>query len=75
MKSLYAELRAAGVPLGSHESDLYFPDTPETREILARYPLQQSNATGFINQAPPNVGEQWIDVPFAYDPFWGNKPH
>ena len=46
------------------------PDTAQVREILARYPLQRGNATCFTNQAPPHAGERWIDVPFAYDPFW-----
>ena len=68
--SLYAEITAAGIPTGSHASDLYFPDTPESRAILNRHPTQRKNAKTFANQAPPNVGERWIDVPFAFEPFW-----
>lgn len=71
--SLYGDLKAADIPMASHYSDLYFPDTPQTREILARYPLQKSNASGFINQAPPNVGQVWIDVPFAFEPWWQSR--
>jgi hypothetical protein len=71
--SLYTDLKAAGIPTAAHESDLYFPATPQALEILAKYPLQESNATRFTNQAPPNVCEQWIDVPFSYDPYWAAR--
>jgi hypothetical protein len=71
--TLYSSIVAAGIPHSSHESDLYIPNTPEARAILARFPLEQSNATSFINQAPPNAGQRWLDVPFAYLPFWQGK--
>lgn len=67
---LYADLTAAGIPTASHESDLYFPDTEQACAILARYPTEQSNARRFTNQAPPHKGERWLDVPFAYLPWW-----
>lgn len=69
-ETLYAALVAAGIQIANHESDLYFPITPESTAILARFPLQKGNAKTFRNQAPPNVGERWYDVPFAYQPFW-----
>jgi hypothetical protein len=68
--SLYADLIAAGVPVSNHESDLYFPDTPEALRILDLYPLEKRNSKRFKNQRPPNVGELWVDVPFAFIPFW-----
>ena len=68
--TLYEELVSAGVPVANHESDLYVPDTPEVRVILERHPQENGNAKGFINQAPPHVGERWLDVPFAYRPWW-----
>lgn len=73
MKTLYAELIAAGVLVDNHESDLYCPDTPAVREILARYPISQANARGFSNQRPPNVGERWLDIPFAFLPWWEKR--
>jgi hypothetical protein len=73
MTTLYEELIASGIEVASHCSDLYFPDTAETRAILERYPLQKSNATRFTNQAPPNVGQRWVDVPFAYQPYWAER--
>jgi hypothetical protein len=70
MKTLYQTLKEAGIETDSHESDLYFPVTEASREILSRFPLQKGNATTFRNEAPPHVGERWYDVPFAFDPFW-----
>ena len=68
--TLYQEIVAAGIPIGCHESDLYFPVTEQSREILARYPLQKGNATTFINQVE---GGRWYDIPFAYDPWWESR--
>lgn len=61
------ELAAAGIATANHESDLYVPDTPEAREILRRHGY---GFTPFTNQAPPHVGEVWLDVPFAFLPWW-----
>ena len=65
--TLYQELKQAGIETGNHESDLYFPSTPESRAILGKYPIHKSNRTYFTNQ---RVGGSWIEVPFAFDPFW-----
>lgn len=73
MKTLYQELKKAGIPIGSHESDLYFKRTAESMKILTQFDLQSKNATCFVNQAHPNTGEVWVDVPFAYDPWWNNR--
>lgn len=73
MQSLYQALQSAGIPTDSHESDLYFQDTAESRAILSQYPDKAASATRFTNQAPPHVGEQWVEVPFAFDPFWEAK--
>jgi hypothetical protein len=70
MSTLYEDLKAAGVQIASHESDLYFPVTPESRTILNRYPVQLANATTFVNQVE---GGRWFDVPFAYLPYWEKK--
>ena len=64
---LYDEIKTAGIPTDNHESDLYFPITEQSTEILARYPLEKSNASRFINQV---AGGWWYDVPFAFIPFW-----
>jgi hypothetical protein len=64
---LYDALKAAGIEMSNHESDLYFPDTPETRAILSQFPAEKANATFFINQVNH---KPWIDVPFAYMPWW-----
>lgn len=66
-KTLFAEIVAAGIEHDHHESDLYLPRTAAVLEILARHPLQKSNATSFRNQID---GKPWLDVPFAFQPFW-----
>jgi hypothetical protein len=62
--SLYKELVAAGVPIDHHESDLYVLDTRVARGILAAH---GKKGTAFTSQVD---GRRWIDVPFAYEPFW-----
>lgn len=63
--SLYSELIAANVPVSNWQSDLYFKNTPEAKEILKNFPdtkvyLFRSNTDGEI----------WGEVPFSYDPYW-----
>jgi hypothetical protein len=65
MPSLYQDMLAAGVKIDSHESDLYVEATPSSVAILKRYP--RCNASYFRNNVD---GKLWIDIPFAYDPFW-----
>lgn len=67
---LYEELKAAGILLDHHESDLYFPVNAQTKEILARYPLSKSNSSVFKSETN---GQQTFDVPFAYVPAWEKK--
>lgn len=69
--SLYDDLISAGIPVANHFSDLYFPVTEQTRQILAKHPRAKEIATTFINQAPKHeAGDIWFDVPFGFDPFW-----
>lgn len=65
--SLYTALRDAGVPLDSHESDLYALRTPEALAIVARYKWSCSTFTSQID------GKLWLDLPFAYEPWWDGK--
>jgi hypothetical protein len=65
--SLYQDLKAAGIPTDHHESDLYVRDTPAARALIAKHGKKGSGFTSQINR------KQWLDVPFAYDPFWAKK--
>jgi hypothetical protein len=65
--TLYGDLLRAGVPMDSHESDLYALDTALAREILAKFPESAKLASRFESQLD---GEIWWDVPFAYLPWW-----
>ena len=65
--NLYDDLKAAGVPLDSHESDLYVKATPDARRILAAH---GARFTGFISQVDKKL---WFDVPVMYEPFWARR--
>jgi hypothetical protein len=64
----YYKLLRAGVPMDNHESDLYVKDTPTARAILADWPF------GRLGRFRNNInGEIYIDIPFAYAPYWEKK--
>jgi hypothetical protein len=67
--TIYEELQQAGIPLNSHESDLYAKVTPESRALIAYYDFK-TNVRIFTNQQD---GTPWYDIPFAYDPFWEKR--
>jgi hypothetical protein len=69
MASLYRDLVRARIPTDHHESDLYVLDTPEARELVKSYGYKSSTFTSNLD------GKRWIDVPFAYEPFWEKKAH
>lgn len=71
--TLYDALIAAGIPVDSHESDLYFPVSERSTAILRRHPRSHRQAEQFVNQAPGRVGERWWEVPFAYVPWWEDR--
>jgi hypothetical protein len=66
-KTLYDSCVAAGLEMDHHESDLYLYDCPEAREILGQY---NQKFEEFIDNID---GEDWLDVPFMYQPFWDAK--
>ena len=77
--TLYGTLRAAGVSLDHHASDLYVPVTSTSRPILDRY-RQQALRRAYqpTNGRVPHMsyftdattGALTCDVFGAYDPFW-----
>jgi hypothetical protein len=67
--SLYTDLVHAGVPLDSHESDLYALVTATSNRIIAKYE-HRKNVTTFVSQGDRRL---WYDIPFAYEPFWERK--
>ena len=64
--TIYEQLKAAGVPMDSHQSDLYAKKTTESQAIIAACEFRGIVKT-FISQIDKTV---WYDIPFAYDPFW-----
>lgn len=65
-KDVFAALTEAGIKTDSHESDLYALDSPETRKIVysCGYAVIPFKGTD---------GATWLDLPFAYTPFWTGK--
>ena len=61
---VYAELKAAGVPLDNHESDLYALATEEARRIV-----KGSGWYGVEVFRSQIDGQLWIEIPFAFYPF------
>jgi hypothetical protein len=61
---LYQFLVAVGATLDHHESDLYVLDTPEARAIV------EASGAVFTSFVSATDGKNWLDVPFAYEPFW-----
>lgn len=72
MEHIYDELKAAGVPLDNHESDLYAKATQDARRIVRKH-----LDAGKIADAPTfwSGGELWYDLAFQYLPFWQEKQH
>ena len=65
--SLYDEMKAAGLVIGNHYSDLYVKDTPEAWAIYAKYKGVHARPDRFISQ----TGEgPCLDFAFAYTPYW-----
>jgi hypothetical protein len=63
-ESPYSAALAAGIQIDSHESDLYIKGTPEAFAIVKRTGASYSTFRSNIDR------ETWIDVPFAYLPWW-----
>lgn len=64
-KSLYSELIRENIPVSNWQSDLYFPVTKQTTEILKRHPKQPRNTFKSIID-----GQLMYECNFAFDPFW-----
>jgi len=64
MMSLYRELQQAGCELDSHESDLYVTATSTAIAIVKSSGRSHAMFRSAVD------GKQWLDVPFAYEPFW-----
>jgi len=62
MPSIYEDIVTEGVEHDSHASDLYVPDTPQVREILAKHSLvpgwSAQRFTSNIDNKP------WLDLPW-----------
>ena len=67
--TIYEQLKAAGVEMDSHYSDLYVPVTPVTASIIKAYEFL-CNVTLFTCNI---TKKRMYDIPFAFDPYWQQK--
>ncbi len=75
-KSLYQRLVEAEIQTDNYCSDLYFPVTEQSTEIVREFNLSAMTITKFPNEID---GKEWYEAAFLYDPYWENeakfKPH
>jgi hypothetical protein len=72
MDSIYVRMKRAGVPMDSHESDLYVPNTEETRAIIAAF--RADGGVAHVSTFRSNKDKShWLDIAFSFDPFWENR--
>ena len=66
--SIHTDMVQAGIETDNHCTDLYVPDCPESRAILANYGMKVDgwNVKRFISQID---SKPWLDIPFHYLPF------
>jgi len=64
--TIYEDLLQNGITIDCHESDLYFPSTDKSKEILNRHP-EVKHYTMFQDSIDTKL---WIEIPFGYIPFW-----
>ena len=70
--SLYDVLKSIGAEMDNHESDLYVKRTEQTAEIVNAYYHRGDIATVSTFKSQID-GCMWMDVPFAYLPYWEAK--
>lgn len=69
MNNIYTEAKKLGIPMDSHESDLYLKVTPESTELVKKY-----DKNGIANRFTSQIDfTAWYDLPFMFTPFWENK--
>ncbi len=66
--SIYTELVDAECELHGHESDLYVLDTPNSRGVIDTIIL--NGGTVPFTTFTGTDGRAWLDIPFAFAPFW-----
>lgn len=71
--SIYKRLKAAGCAIENHESDLYVRDSETARRIIREVNAVPSLGKWSTSTFTGSDGHRWIDIPFAYDPWWQKR--
>ena len=69
--TIYTALKNAGCLIDNHYSDLYVQDTEIARSIILDW-VQAGRLSwkGYSYFLCRRTNTSWIDIPFAFDPFW-----
>lgn len=66
-KSLYQHIKQSRQEYDHHQSDLYIKATHENILLCKKLGASFEYFTSEIDR------ERWLDIPFAYDPFWEKR--
>jgi len=71
--SIYELLKTANATIDHYASDLYVKQTPETLQIIQNWAQTDKENRKF---SVCFIAEEqvWLEIPFAYDPYWRNQP-
>lgn len=65
--TIYIDAKQLGLQIDNWQSDLYILSTLEAHDLIRCHkPKNVSYFTG-------NDGLPWIEIPFAFDPFWSRR--
>lgn len=67
MTTVYEELKAAGLEIHNHYSDLYVVVCPVSKEIVDRYKARGHQVEMFMDRTTRQLT---YDLFGAYDPYW-----
>lgn len=67
-KSIYDQVVEKGLTVDNHESDLYVEDCEEARRIVDGYAFKVN-----VRRFRGADGRFWLEVPFAFEPFWERR--
>lgn len=66
LRPLWQRLKEAGIPIEAHETDLYFPETPESMQILKEYREENKSIFNVYRFIDSIDKKPWIEIPFGY---------
>jgi hypothetical protein len=69
--TLYTKALAYGLQIDNWQSDLYIKYSPKAKSIIEQFATKEEMAN--LRQFVGTDKEIWLEIPFAYDPYWTTK--